>query len=97
MIVSGRIAQWLAIDYPQSLQALFLAATSGGKGARGASNAAAMNALLSADVDALTRLPNAVLLHQHIRRSTLVKVPGARHGAKNIFGMAGLPGRRRRT
>jgi hypothetical protein len=56
-----------------------------------------MNALLSADVDALTRLPNAVLLHQHIRRSTLVKVPGARHGAKNIFGMAGLPGRRRRT
>ncbi|UVJ38961.1 alpha/beta fold hydrolase [Arthrobacter sp. CJ23] len=30
--------------------------------------------------DALTPLPNAVLLHQHIRRSTLVKVPGAGHG-----------------
>lgn len=146
--MGGRIAQWLAIDNPQSVQALFLAATSGGKGARGegnaaAMNAAAMNALLSGDLgrmtplffdpqwaaehpddvrtffdskasawaksrhftasrdhdawrhlgsiqaptlilhgtdDALTPLQNAVLLHQHIRRSTLVKVPGARHG-----------------
>ncbi|MBO1268612.1 alpha/beta fold hydrolase [Arthrobacter sp. PO-11] len=30
--------------------------------------------------DALTPLPNAVELHRHIRRSTLVKVPGAGHG-----------------
>jgi pimeloyl-ACP methyl ester carboxylesterase len=30
--------------------------------------------------DALTPLWNGTLLHQHIRRSTLVRVPGARHG-----------------
>lgn len=141
--MGGRVAQWLAIDNPQSVRTLFLAATSGGKRARGEGNAAAMNALLSGDMDrmaplffdpqwagehpndvrtffdskasawaksrhfrasrdhdawrhlgsiqaptlilhgtddALTPLPNAVLLHQHIRRSTLVKVPGARHG-----------------
>lgn len=30
--------------------------------------------------DALTPMPNAVQLHQHIRRSTQVKVPGAGHG-----------------
>lgn len=141
--MGGRIAQWLAIDNPGSVRTLFLAATSGGKGARGEGNSAAMTALLSGDPDrmaplffdpqwaaehpddvrtffdsrasawaksrhfrasrdhdawrhlgsvqaptlilhgtddALTPLPNAVLLHQHIRRSTLVKVPGARHG-----------------
>ena len=141
--MGGRIAQWLAIDNRQSVRTLFLAATSGGKGARGEGNAAAMNALLSGDFDrmtplffdpqwaaenpddvrtffdsrasawaksrhftasrdhdawrhlgsiqaptlilhgtndALTPLQNGVLLHQHIRRSTLVKVPGAGHG-----------------
>jgi pimeloyl-ACP methyl ester carboxylesterase len=30
--------------------------------------------------DALTPLPNAIQLHHHLRRSTLVKVPGAGHG-----------------
>lgn len=141
--MGGRIAQWLAIDNPQNVRTLFLAATSGGKGVRGGGSAAAMDALLSGDSDrmvplffdphwagehpeavrtffgstasawaksrhfrasrdhdawchlgsiqaptlilhgtddALTPLPNAVLLYQHIRRSTLVKVPGARHG-----------------
>ncbi|WP_245953573.1 alpha/beta fold hydrolase [Arthrobacter silvisoli] len=36
--------------------------------------------LLHGTEDALAPLADAVLLHRTIRRSTLVKVPGARHG-----------------
>ena len=141
--MGGRIAQWLAIDHPQRVRALVLAATSGGRLAGGEPTREAMEALVSgvparleplffdpewaADHpdavstffnsrasawaksrhfrasrehdawsqlgsinaptlilhgtdDALTPLPNAIRLHQHIRRSTLIKVPGAGHG-----------------
>ena len=36
--------------------------------------------ILHGTADVLTPLWNGTLLHQHIRRSTLVRVPGARHG-----------------
>ncbi|MCO4256408.1 alpha/beta fold hydrolase [Pseudarthrobacter cellobiosi] len=141
--MGGRVAQWLAIDHPQNVRTLILAATSGGKLAGGEPTRYAMEALVSGDMarleplffapewaadhsdaihtffnsratawakarhfrasrdhdawsrlgsiesptlilhgtdDALTPMPNAVQLHQHIRRSTLVKVPGASHG-----------------
>ena len=141
--MGGRIAQWLAIDHPQRVRALVLAATSGGRLAGGEPTREAMEALVSGvparleplffdpewasdhpdavstffnsrssawaksrhfrasrehdawsqlgsinaptlilhgTDDALTPLPNAIRLHQHIRRSTLVKVPGASHG-----------------
>ncbi|WP_311380491.1 alpha/beta hydrolase [Arthrobacter sp. ISL-69] len=86
--MGGRIAQWLAIDHPQSVRALILAATSGGKLARASREHDAWSRLgsiqsptliLHGTDDALTPLPNAVQLHWHIRRSTLVKVPGAGH------------------
>ena len=141
--MGGRIAQWLAIDHPQHVGGLILAATSGGKLDGAGPTADAMEALVSGDVsrlaplffdpawaadhpedvriffnsrasawaksrhfrasrehdawsalgaidaptlilhgtdDALTPLPNAIQLHRHIRRSTLIKVPGAGHG-----------------
>jgi pimeloyl-ACP methyl ester carboxylesterase len=141
--MGGRIAQWLAIDHPQSVRVLVLAATSGGKFAGGEPTKDAMEALVSGATarleplffdpewaanhpdavrtffnsrasawaksrhfrasrehdawsqlgsiqspalilhgtdDALTPLPNAIQLHHHLRRSTLVKVPGAGHG-----------------
>ncbi|WP_332760326.1 alpha/beta fold hydrolase [Pseudarthrobacter sp.] len=141
--MGGRVAQWLAIDHPQSVCTLILAATSGGKLAGAEPTKDAMEALVSGDMvrleplffapewaadrpeathtffnsratawakarhfrasrdhdawsqlgsiesptlilhgtdDALTPMPNALQLHRHIRRSTLVKVPGAGHG-----------------
>jgi pimeloyl-ACP methyl ester carboxylesterase len=143
--MGGRIGQWLAIDYPQRVRTLILAATSGGKrpepGLR--PDKAAMETLVSGDIsrleplffdaewarnnpqatqtffnsrasawakarhfrasrehdawndlssiqvptlilhgteDALTPLPNALLLREHIRGSVLVRVLGAGHG-----------------
>ncbi|MHA7303296.1 alpha/beta fold hydrolase [Pseudarthrobacter sp. MDT1-22] len=141
--MGGRVAQWLAIDHPQGVRTLILAATSGGKLAGAEPTKYAMEALVSGDMarleplffapewaadhsdaihtffnsratawakarhfrasrdhdawsrlgaiesptlilhgthDALTPMPNAVQLHRHIRRSTLVKVRGAGHG-----------------
>jgi pimeloyl-ACP methyl ester carboxylesterase len=141
--MGGRIAQWLAIDHPQCVGALILAATSGGRLAGAGPSAVAMEALVSGDAsrlaplffdpewtanhpeavrtffnsratawaksrhfrasrehdawsdlgaidaptlilhgtdDALTPLANGIQLHQHIRRSTLIRVPGAGHG-----------------
>lgn len=141
--MGGRVAQWLAIDHPQGVRTLILAATSGGKLPGAGPGEAAMEALVSGDSarleplffdpewarnhpdavrtffnsrasawaksrhfrasrdhdawsqlgsiqsptlilhgtdDALTPMANAVVLHQHIRRSTLVRVPGAGHG-----------------
>jgi pimeloyl-ACP methyl ester carboxylesterase len=141
--MGGRVAQWMAIDYPAQVRSLVLAATSGGKGTGIPADAAAVAALISGDFnrmlplffdpewstlhaddartffssqasswaksrhfkassdhdawnelhtihapvlilhgtdDALTPLENAVLLHRHIRLSTLIRVPGARHG-----------------
>ncbi|WP_223946896.1 alpha/beta hydrolase [Arthrobacter sp. NtRootA1] len=143
--MGGRVAQWLAIDYPEKVRTLVLAATSGGKwpGEGTEADMVAMQALVSGDrdrlvplffdedwahnnpeathtfftshasawakarhfkasrehdawsrlgdinaptliihgtEDALTPLPNAALLREHIRRSVLVKVPGAGHG-----------------
>jgi pimeloyl-ACP methyl ester carboxylesterase len=141
--MGGRIAQWLAIDHPQRVRALVLAATSGGKLPGAEPSREAMDALVSGDAgrlaalffdpawaadhpdavrvffnsrasawaksrhfrasrehdawsrlasvqsptlilhgtaDPLTPLQNAVRMHGHIRRSTLVRVPGAGHG-----------------
>jgi len=141
--MGGRIAQWLAVDYPNRVLALVLAGTSGGGRGAAEREPSATEALLSADAnrmaplffdpdwteehpdsvhaffdtrastwaksrhfkasaehdawdflgsiraptlilhgtdDVLTPLSNARRLHQHIRNSTLVKVPGARHG-----------------
>ncbi|QCP00863.1 alpha/beta fold hydrolase [Arthrobacter sp. 24S4-2] len=141
--MGGRIAQWLAIDHPQRVRALIVAATSGGKLAGAEPTKDAMEALVSGVAgrletlffnpewaanhpdavraffnsrasawaksrhfrasrehdawgqlgsiqsptlilhgtgDALTPLPNAIQLHRQIRRSTLVRVPGAGHG-----------------
>jgi len=141
--MGGRVAQWFAIDHPQSVRALILAATSGGRLAGAEPTKEAMEALVSGDTarleplffapewaanhpdatraffnsratawakarhfrasrdheawsqlgsiesptliihgsdDALTPMPNAVQLHRHIRRATLIKVPDAGHG-----------------
>ncbi|WP_255769083.1 alpha/beta fold hydrolase [Pseudarthrobacter sulfonivorans] len=141
--MGGRIAQWLAIDHPQNVRGLILAATSGGKLQGEGPTPEAMEALVSGDAsrlaplffepewaavnpdavntffnsratawaksrhfrasrehdawrhlgaiespalilhgthDVLTPLPHAIELHRHIRRSTLVRVPGAGHG-----------------
>ncbi|MGF6834122.1 pimeloyl-ACP methyl ester carboxylesterase [Paenarthrobacter sp. TE4293] len=143
--MGGRIGQWLAIDHPQKVNALILAATSGGKSPEPGTqpDKAAMEALVSGDLsrleplffdaewvcanpeathvffnsrasawakarhfkasrehdawnelsaikaptlilhgtgDALTPLPNATLLREHIQGSVLVRVPGAGHG-----------------
>lgn len=143
--MGGRMGQWLAIDYPQRVRTLILAATSGGRhpdpGVQ--PDQAALDALVSGDTsrleslffdaawvrdnpeatqtffnsrasawakarhfkasrehdawrdlrsisaptlilhgtnDALTPLPNGLLLREHIRGSVLVRVPGAGHG-----------------
>jgi pimeloyl-ACP methyl ester carboxylesterase len=143
--MGGRVGQWLAIDYPQKVRTLILAATSGGRSpdAGMQPDRAALDALVSGDMsrleplffdadwvqcnpaathtffnshasawakarhfkasrehdawqdlssirsptlilhgveDALTPLPNALLLREHIPRSVLVRVPGAGHG-----------------
>ncbi|WP_354515936.1 alpha/beta hydrolase [Paenarthrobacter sp. 4246] len=143
--MGGRVGQWLAIDYPQKVRTLILAATSGGRwpDAGTQPDKAALEALVSGDMsrleelffdadwvsanpeathtffnssasawakarhfkasrdhdawselgsiqaptlilqgteDALTPLPNAFLLREHIRASVLVRVPGAGHG-----------------
>ncbi len=141
--MGGRVAQWLAIDHPEQVRTLILAATSGGKLAGAEPSRAAMETLVSSDVgrltplffapewaakhpddvrtffnskasawaksrhfrasrahdswaelskiqaptlilhgtnDALTPLPHAVALRQHIPGAMLVKVPGAGHG-----------------
>ncbi|MGF4043578.1 alpha/beta fold hydrolase [Paenarthrobacter nitroguajacolicus] len=143
--MGGRVGQWLAIDYPQKVRTLILAATSGGRSpdAGMQPDRAALEALTSGDMsrleplffdadwvrsnpeathtffnshasawakarhfkasrehdawqdlssirsptlilhgveDALTPLPNALLLREHIPRSVLVRVPGAGHG-----------------
>ncbi|MBT2586635.1 alpha/beta fold hydrolase [Arthrobacter sp. ISL-95] len=143
--MGGRIGQWLAIDYPQKVCTLILAATSGGRRPEPGTqpDKAALDSLVSGDVsrleplffdaewarnnpeathaffnsrasawakarhfkasrehdawndlgsiqaptlilhgteDALTPLPNALLLREYIRGSVLVRVPGAGHG-----------------
>ncbi len=143
--MGGRLGQWLAIDYPQKVRTLILAATSGGiwQDAGMQPDRAALEALTSGDVsrleslffapdwvrnnpsathtffnsqasawakarhfqasrehdawrdlssiqsptlilhgteDALTPLPNALLLRENLPRSVLVRVPGAGHG-----------------
>ncbi|ASN21582.1 alpha/beta fold hydrolase [Arthrobacter sp. YN] len=143
--MGGRIGQWLAIDHPQKVRTLILAATSGGiwLDASAQPEKAVLEALVSGDMsrleelffdaewvrahpeathtffnsrasawakarhfrasrehdawsnlnaiqaptlilhgtkDALTPLPNALLLREHIRGSVLVRVPGAGHG-----------------
>ncbi|MCD4853384.1 alpha/beta hydrolase [Arthrobacter sp. AK01] len=143
--MGGRIGQWLAIDYPQKVRTLVLAATSGGRwpDASVQPDKAALAALVSGDMsrleelffdpawvranpeatytffnsqasawakarhfkasrdhdawselgsikaptlilhgtdDRLTRLPNALILREHIPRSVLVRVPEAGHG-----------------
>ncbi|WP_159705891.1 alpha/beta fold hydrolase [Arthrobacter sp. 18067] len=56
--MGGRIGQWLAIDHPQRVNTLILAATSGGKWPDAATrpNEAAMEALVSGDMSRLEPL-----------------------------------------
>ncbi|SEJ41115.1 Pimeloyl-ACP methyl ester carboxylesterase [Arthrobacter sp. yr096] len=56
--MGGRIGQWLAIDYPQKVRTLILAATSGGRwpDASAQPDKAAMEALVSGDMSRLEEL-----------------------------------------
>ncbi|ALV42048.1 alpha/beta hydrolase [Pseudarthrobacter sulfonivorans] len=54
--MGGRVAQWLAIDHPQSVRGLILAATSGGKLAGAEPTKDAMEALVSGDMARLAPL-----------------------------------------
>ncbi|MGO4246405.1 alpha/beta fold hydrolase [Paenarthrobacter sp. RAF54_2] len=56
--MGGRVAQWLAIDYPEKVRTLILAATSGGKwpGEGTDPDKAALQALVSGDMDRLVPL-----------------------------------------
>ncbi|MFJ6537935.1 alpha/beta fold hydrolase [Paenarthrobacter sp. NPDC091711] len=56
--MGGRVGQWLAVDYPQKVRTLILAATSGGKSPDAGTqpNPAALDALTSGDMSRLEPL-----------------------------------------